>query len=106
MFCAFEGAALILRLYGRAQVMQFDHSEFDSELKKFPGFTRARNIIFVDVDRVADSCGWGVPFYEFKETREQLRRSVEHRTQEEWEERRYTANVESIDGLKGLERGR
>lgn len=104
MFCAFEGPAMILRLFGRATVMQFDEPGFEQEMKKFPGFTRARNIIFVDVDRIADSCGWGVPFYEFKETREQLRRAIDHRTQDEWAERRYTANAESIDGLRGLSR--
>jgi hypothetical protein len=104
MFCAFEGPALILRLYGRATVMQFDEPAFEQEMKRFPGFTRARNIIFVDIERIADSCGWGVPFYEFKETREQLRRAIDHRTQEEWAERRYESNAESIDGLKGLAR--
>lgn len=104
MFCAFEGPALILRLYGKASVMQFDEPGYGEELAKFPGFQRARNIIFVDVERVADSCGWGVPFYEFKETREQLKRAIEHRTEEEWTERRYVANAQSIDGLTGLVR--
>ncbi|MEQ1755071.1 MAG: pyridoxamine 5'-phosphate oxidase family protein [Micropepsaceae bacterium] len=104
MFCAFEGPALILRLYGKASVMQFDEPGYAEELAKFPGFQRARNIIFIDVERIADSCGWGVPFYEFKETREQLKRAIEHRTEEEWTERRYVANAESIDGLTGLVR--
>ncbi len=72
MFCAFEGPALILRLYGRASVMQFDEPGFDIELARFPGLERARNIVFVDVERIADSCGWGVPFYDFKGERDQL----------------------------------
>ena len=106
MFCAFEGPAMILRLYGKARVMQFDEPGFDEELKKFPGFERARNIVFVDVGRVADSCGWGVPFYDFKGERDQLKRYTDNRTRDEWAERRYTSNAESIDGLTGLVRSR
>ncbi len=102
MFCAFEGPALILRLYGKARVMQFDEPGFDEELKKFPGFERARNIVFVDVERVADSCGWGVPFYDFKGDRDQLKRAIDHYAPDQLTEKRFTANAESIDGLTGL----
>lgn len=106
MFCAYEGPAMILRLYGKAQVMQFDEPGFDKELSLFPDIERARNIIFVDVERIADSCGWGVPFFEFKGERDQLKRAVNHRPQDEWAERRYTSNAESIDGLPGIRRAR
>jgi hypothetical protein len=102
MFCAFEGAAMILRIYGRAQVMQFDEPGFDEELRLFPGFDRARNIVFVDVVRIADSCGWGVPFFDFKEDRAQLKRVIDQRPRDEWAERRYVSNAQSIDGLSGL----
>ncbi len=102
MFCAFDGPALILRLYGRARVMQFDEPGFDEELARFPGVARARNIVFVDVERIADSCGWGVPFYEFREERDQLKRVVDNRTHEEWAQKRYATNAVSIDGLPGL----
>jgi hypothetical protein len=106
MFCAFQGAPLILRLYGRATIMQFDHPSFSQELAKFPGFKRARNVVFIDIERIADSCGYGVPFYEFQGPRDQLQRSVEHREQEEWERRRFESNAQSIDGLEGLTRKR
>lgn len=104
MFCAFDRPALILRLYGKAQVMQFDEPGFNAELAHFPGFERARNIVTVDVERIADSCGWGVPFYDFKGERDQLKRAINHYARDEWTERRYTANAESIDGLTGLVR--
>jgi len=106
MFCAYEGPALILRLYGKAQVMQFDEPGFDKELSFFPGIDRARNIVFIDVERIADSCGWGVPFYEFKGERDQLKRWVDHTPLDAWAERRYTSNAESIDGLPGLQRAK
>jgi len=104
MFCAFEGAAMILRLYGQGSVLQFDEPGFADELRRFPGIERARNIVFVDVERIADSCGWGVPFYEFKGERDQLKRWAENRPFDEWAERRYASNGESIDGLPGLVR--
>lgn len=107
MFCAFEGPALILRLYGKASVMQFDDPAFSVELAQFPtGADKARNIVFVDVERVADSCGWGVPFYDFKSERDQLKRAIDHYAVDKWIERRYTANAESIDGLPGLVRAK
>ena len=60
MFCAFEGAANILRLYGRGRAVAFDEPDF-AELKAlFPTFERARAIVVVDITRIADSCGWGV----------------------------------------------
>jgi hypothetical protein len=105
MFCAFEGPAMILRLYGRGSVQQFDDPGFaDRKAALFPNLGRCRNIITVDVDHIADSCGWGVPFYEFKSEREQLTRWIGSVTQEEWEAKRYATNAASIDGLPGLKR--
>jgi hypothetical protein len=58
----------------------------------------------VDVTRIADSCGWCVPLFEFKAEREQLHRHVDHRPFDEWAERRYETNALSIDGLPALVR--
>lgn len=103
MFCAFEGAANILRLYGRGEAVDFDHPDFERMLALFPGYDRARAIIRVKLTRIQDSCGWGVPFYEFKGERDQLRRWVDKiEVETEWRERRYQRNAESIDGLSGL----
>ena len=51
-----------------------------------------------------EQMGWGVPVYDFKGEREQLRRHVDHRPFDEWAERRYEANAVSIDGLPALVR--
>ncbi|MEM8771590.1 MAG: pyridoxamine 5'-phosphate oxidase family protein [Pseudomonadota bacterium] len=102
MFCAFEGPAKILRIYGRGRAIDFDHPEFNEAFAAFPNFDRARAVIRIDIERVADSCGWGVPFFEFKGEREQLQRDVDHRSDEEWKARRYASNARSIDGLPGL----
>jgi hypothetical protein len=105
MFCAYEGPANIMRLYGRGEAMQFDHPDFAAEIAIFPpGHEYARNIIFADIHQVQDSCGWAVPFYDFKGERDQLRRYIEHKPLDEWRESRLERNATSIDGLPGLTR--
>ena len=104
MFCAFEGPACILRLYGRGEAVNFDEPEFAEKMALFPAIERARSVITVHIDRIADSCGWGVPFMDFQGERDQLRRHVDHRPEAEWRERRYESNATSIDGLPGLVR--
>ncbi|MEZ5939275.1 MAG: pyridoxamine 5'-phosphate oxidase family protein [Hyphomonadaceae bacterium] len=105
MFCAFDGAPNIMRLYGRGELMQFDHPDFETEIAKFPpGHERARDIIFADIDQVQDSCGWGVPFFDFKGERDQLQRYIEHRDLDDWRESRMEKNAASIDGLPGMVR--
>lgn len=104
MFCAFEGPANILRIYGRGETVTFDDPGFGEKMKLFPSFARARGIVTVHIARVMDSCGWGVPFFDFKGERDQLRRWVDARPYDEWAERRYESNARSIDGLPGLVR--
>jgi hypothetical protein len=102
MFCAFEGAASILRLYGRGEAVTFDEPEFAAKMALFPAIERARSVFTLHIERISDSCGWGVPFMDFKGEREQLKRHVSHRPEAEWRERRYESNAASIDGLPGL----
>lgn len=102
MFCAYEGAANILRLYGQGEAVTFDEPGFEDKLALFPEFPHARAIITARIDRIQDSCGWGVPFYEYKGERDQLVRTNANRSKEEWREKRYKSNAVSIDGLDGL----
>lgn len=107
MFCAFEGAANIVRLYGKGEAVQFDDPRFPDLLKLFPGFDKARAIVTVKLDRASDSCGWGVPFYDFKGERDQLKRTWDHAYEKHGDavdEKFYVSNAESIDGLPGIEK--
>lgn len=107
MFCAFEGKANILRLYGTGEAVQFDDPRFADLLALFPNFDKARAIVTVKLDRIADSCGWGVPFYEFKGERDQLKRTWDHAYEKHGDavdEKFYVSNAESIDGLEGMTR--
>ncbi len=104
MFCAFDGAASILRVYGRGRAVAMDDPDFPALKDLFPAYDRARAIIKISITRVADSCGWGVPFFDYKDEREQLHRHLEHKPIEEWKEHRYRTNALSVDGLPGLVR--
>lgn len=104
MFMAFDGAPNIVRLHGRGEVTAFEDEGFPELLALFPGFARARSIVKIRVTRISDSCGWGVPFFDYRGERDQLRRWIDHRDEEEWRERRYASNALSIDGLPGLTR--
>ena len=108
MFCAFEGPAMILRLYGKGEAVQFDDPRFAELLAHFPTFDKARAIVVVDVTRIQDSCGWGVPFMDFNEERDQLTRTWDHAYEKKGDEAVkqgfYENNAQSIDGLIGIER--
>ena len=104
MWCAFEGPADIIRVYGRGEAIDMGHERFGELMKLFPNYDRARAIILVHVTRASDSCGWGVPFYEYKGERDQLQRWIDNKPYDEWRDSRYAKNAESIDGLPGLVR--
>ena len=101
MFCAFEGRPYILRLYGRGTATTFNDPEFSDLMRWFPRQKRARGVIRVDLTRIQDSCGFGVPLYAFQGERDQLVRYHDTRAYEDWV---YDKNAESIDGLTGLQR--
>ena len=101
MFCAFEGRPYILRLYGRGTAVTFNDPEFSELMRLFPNQTRARGIIRVDVTRIQDSCGFGVPLYSFQGDRDQLVKYHNAKAYEDWV---YDKNAASIDGLPGLKR--
>jgi hypothetical protein len=66
MLCAFEGPPRILRLHGRGTVTTPRDPRFAELLGRCafedPAVPESRrSIVVVDVARVADSCGYGVP---------------------------------------------
>jgi hypothetical protein len=62
MFCAFEGDALILRVYGWASVLHPRDPGWESALASFPELAGSRQIFDVSINAVQTSCGTGVPF--------------------------------------------
>lgn len=66
MMCAFEGPPKIFRFYGTGEVVTPLDDGFPelTELLDVPG-VGTRAIIRINVTRIQDSCGYGVPNYEF-----------------------------------------
>jgi len=102
MLCAFEGPPKIFRFYGKGRSVSADDADFITLLKEFPPQATVRNVIVVDVDRIIDSCGYGVPEYEFRKHRESLPNWATSKTDEELQNYRRDNNSESLDGLPGL----
>ena len=102
MFCAFEGRPLIVRLHGRGRVVEPGDGEWDEPDRRFPEYPGARSVVVVDVERVADSCGFAVPLYEYRGERSQLIDWAEHKGPEGLEKYKAQKNRASIDGLAGL----
>jgi hypothetical protein len=99
MFCGFSDMPLILRLYGRGEVVRKDSAKWLKMSDIFPHYDGARQIILLHIESLQTSCGFGVPVYDFKGDKKESHRLLnwEHRlTKEEyWKEKNQT----SIDGL-------
>jgi predicted pyridoxine 5'-phosphate oxidase superfamily flavin-nucleotide-binding protein len=101
MFCAFEGAPLILRLYGQGRVLHRDTGEYKALLTD--AFSEeplgARQIVLLDVDLVQTSCGFGVPLFDYHGERHNLDRWAEAKGEEGLVAYRLEKNARSMDGL-------
>ena len=102
MFCAFEGPAKIVRFHGVGAVIEPDHPEFASLRGRFPDIAGVRSIIRIDVERIADSCGYGVPLYDYKRDRNSLIKYAENLGPEGVSAYQAENNLHSLDGLPGL----
>jgi hypothetical protein len=88
MLCAFEGPPRIVRLHGRGEVLPTAD----------PG-DGVRAVIRIHVERIADSCGYGVPLMDYfgeRPQREMWRQSKGPAGLRTYVEER---NAESLDGL-------
>ncbi len=119
MWAAFEGPPRIVRVHGTGRVVRLDDPELATRSPSFPAMAAvddvaqdpmgrpgppvgARCVVVVHVERVSDSCGYGVPLLTF----------AGHRpTMDQWAERKGRPgiaayqeehNARSIDGLPGL----
>ncbi len=102
LFCAFEGPPRILRLYGTGEAIEPGHPEWNALLAEFPEYPHPRSIIRAELTRIADSCGFAVPLYEYQSQRDQLVRYNQTLGEEVLAEKRNEHNATSLDGLPGL----
>lgn len=99
MLCSFEEKPLILRLYGKAKMYQSDDKEWSEHIHLFPELAGSRQIFDIEIESVQTSCGFAVPFMEFKGERTQLVSSSEKKGEEKIKEYWKEKNSMSIDGF-------
>lgn len=99
MFCSFEGAPNILRLYGKGFAVLPGSSQWDEYAPHFKLYPSTRQLIIAEIDLVQTSCGFGVPLYEYTGERD---------IHFEWAEKKgadglldyiQQNNLQSLDGL-------
>jgi Pyridoxamine 5'-phosphate oxidase len=88
MLCAFEGPPRIVRLHGRGEVLPTAD----------PG-DGVRGVVRVHIERIADSCGYGVPLMEYVGERPQRELWLDRKGVDGVRDYVRERNAESIDGL-------
>jgi hypothetical protein len=112
MLCAFDGPPRIVRFHGTGRVVRWDEPEFAAWMERcdfadasIPEARRA--IVVVDVTRVSDSCGYGVPLLSFEGLREHHALSSAKKLRVEgrdgYEAHKRTKNALSLDNLPSVD---
>lgn len=112
MFCAFEGPPRIVRLHGRGEVVTAGDERFEAMIAEAgleqPAVPQSRRaVIDVEVDRIADSCGYGVPLMAYEGERPHQGLSSAKRIRsfgpDAYVDYQRERNAASIDGLPAVE---
>jgi hypothetical protein len=106
MWCAFTGPPKVLRVHGRGEPVFRDDPRWPGLIGHFaaadgPG---ARAIILVHATKVSDSCGFAVPFMDYREERTQHSEYFGRKSEPEFAAYCATKphNGTSIDGLPAI----
>lgn len=102
MFCALDGPPRIVRLHGRGNVVLPGSADWPRLRAQFPEQLGDRAIVHIELTRISDSCGFGVPLYEFVEDRAALPQWCAKKGPEGLARYQRDKNAQSIDGLPGL----
>ena len=89
MLCAFEGPPRIVRLHGHGTVIPAGD----------PSENGTRAVVRIEVERISDSCGFGVPLMDYVGERPQRERWLESKGADGIRDYVRERNGESIDGL-------
>ncbi len=103
MFCSFDRSPNVVRLHGRGRVVSVYDDEYATWAARFAETRGARAVIVVDVERVSDSCGYGVPLMSYAGERDLLPEHMERKGHEGLLDYRRRKNRTSIDGLPAFD---
>lgn len=104
MLCAFAGPPRILRLFGTARAHPEGSPRFAELEHHFALLPGSRSIVELGVDRIQTSCGYSVPFMEYREERPTLQQWAARKDSDQLVAYWADKNARSIDGLPALER--
>ena len=99
MFCAFNGAPLILRLYGIAKVIHMNDPSWTELYSKLNPIIGARQVFDLEIDLVQTSCGYAVPYFDYKGDRELLKNWAQKQGDDGLKKYWVERNQRTIDGL-------
>ena len=99
MFCAFEGAPKILRLYGKGYSVLPGDAQWAELSAQFVLQPATRQLIVADIHRVQTSCGFGVPLYEYTGERDHAQKWAEKKGPDGLKAYQEEKNLVSLDGL-------
>ena len=108
MFCSFEAAPNILRLYGKGFTVLPGSNDWEIYSSHFKIYPSTRQIIVADIDLVQTSCGFGVPLYNYAGERDIHFEWAEKKGKDGLYEYIQQNNLKSLDDLPtalGLEEG-
>ena len=99
MFCSFEGAPNILRLYGSGKEVKPSDSNWEEVAQHFTILPGTRQIFDISIESAQTSCGMSIPFFKYKGERKELNDWANEKGKDGikayWTEKNQT----SIDGL-------
>lgn len=98
MFCAFEAAPTILRLYGRARAVYPRDADWQELISQFVELPGTRQLFDLSVELVQTSCGMAVPLYDYQSDRESLNDWAKKKGEKGIEAYQREKNLQSIDG--------
>ncbi len=99
MFCSFGKDPLILRLYGRGEVVTPTSPKWADLFAHFTAMPGQRQIIVLHLESLQTSCGFGVPKMQLVEPRSTLTDWTSKQGEAALVEYRAKKNSRSIDGL-------
>jgi hypothetical protein len=105
LFCSFGSRPRILRLHGRGEALEPGDPGFDALRAGFPEYAATRAVIRVAVERISDSCGYGVPRYRYEGDRTQLLDWADRKGRAGLARYQLENNRRSLDGLPALRAG-
>ena len=103
MFCSFGRSPNVVRLHGTGRVVSVYDAGYEAWAARFTETRGARAVVVVDVERVSDSCGYGVPLLEYAGERDLLPGHMERKGTEGLLDYRRAKNRSSIDGLPAFD---